>query len=471
MTFNKFKKENFRAGENKLVFMAGPNVPSFAPPDAGDDWYTVIPGAKTVADVLGGIGSTVSGVGTVAGAGGRLLEGLANLVDIATISVGKGIIGLEKGGVNLYNYLKDKYVGQADNLPEYGWMAGDFKNLDPDDYIKAKGLVVSKSARAVMHYQYRMAILDALIYQAQALYNPAVNELSALLTEKESRDRAEWKKDNEMDRLREKIKTKESLLDEGNLGNGSMRGILLAEKEADEKALEQLQGQTTKEIMWAMPQTQRIEFPTGSGHFVTRYFPNKGKKVKINIDKVCDSLKSNVSEYAGVLNKYTKEKIKLKYWAEKSARRPSGASAKSKAWYKFWGKGETDIQSEYDKELETKVKDIKSKCAAKFDSEPADPIYYLMEDPFEIRQNQVGTYKISPDYIAWQKSRKIPDKLVRFGCTFSNGKIVKQTGGRVFEFTLGEAADVATRYPDNVHRRLPAGEDPNNKKAWTPPMP
>ena len=69
MIFNKLKKENFRAGENKLIFMAGPNVPSFAPPDADDDWYTVIPGAKTVADVLGGIGSTVSGVGTVAGAG------------------------------------------------------------------------------------------------------------------------------------------------------------------------------------------------------------------------------------------------------------------------------------------------------------------------------------------------------------------------------------------------------------------
>lgn len=471
MILNNFKKENFCAGENKLVFMAGPNVPSFAPPDVDDPWYNEIPGVKTIGDVLGGIGSTVGGLGTVAGAGGRLLNSFANIVDIATIGVGKGIIGLEKGGVNLYNYLKDKYVGQPDNLPEYGWMAGDFKNLNPDDYIKANKLVVSKSTRAVMHYEYRMAILDALIYQAQALYNPAVNELSALLTEKESRDRAEWKKDNEMDRLREKIKTKESLLDEGNLGNGSMRGILIAEKEADEKSLAQLEGQTTKEIMWAMPQTQRIEFPAGSGRLVTRYFPNKGKKVKVNIDKVCESLKSNVSEYGEVLNKYAKEKIKLKYWAEKSARRPSGAAAKSKAWYQFWGKGEADIQSEYDKKLSDNVAVIKKGCAAKFDKEPADPIYYLMEDPFEIRQNQVGTDQISPDYIAWQKSRKIPDKLMRLGCTFDNGKIVKTNALGVFEFTLGEGGDVATRYPDNVHRRIAAGDDPSDKRAWTPPMP
>lgn len=436
--------------------MAGPEYKNIVPTDPDDHWYYDIPGVKTIGNVLGGIGDTVGAAGTLAGAGARLVGGLANLVDIATIAVGKGIIGLEKGGVNLYNYLKDKYVGQPENLPEYSWMAKDFKDLNPDDYINANKLSVSRSTRASMHYEYRMAMLDALIFQAQALYDPAVNELAALLNEKESRDRAEWKKNDEIDRLRTKIKTKESLLDEGNLGNGSMRGILLAEKEADEKALAQLEGQTTKEIMWSMPQVQRIEFPAGSGRYVSRYFPNKGKKVKINIDKVCNSLKSNVSEYSGILNNYAKEKIKLKYWSEKSARRPSGT---------------TEIDSNYSKKLADRVGEIKKSAAPKFDKEPADPVYYLMEDPFEIRQNQVGTYKISPDYIAWQKSRKIPDKLIKFGCTFENGKIVKRKGAVPYEFTIGEAGDLATRYPDNVVHRLPVGEDPSNGRAWNPPMP
>ncbi len=475
MIFKSFKIKGFLAGEKRLVFENGREMPTFGPSPADDSWYNEIPGAKTIGDVLGGIGDTVGGLGTVAGAGGRLLSSFANLVDIATIGIGNGIIGLQKGGVNLYNYLKDKSVGEPENLPEYKWMAGDFKDLNPDDYIKKNGLVVTKSTRQIMHYEYRMAILDALIYQAQALYDPAVQELAALLNEKESRDRSDWKKSGDIQRLREKMNTRERLLNEGNLGNGSMKKMLLAENEADEKSLAQLEGQTTKEIMWSMPQTQKIEFPAGSGRFVTRYLPGK-KKVKVNIDKVCESLKSNVYEYSAVLNKYAKEKIKLKYWSEKNVRSPYQAGLKPHTWRdkaKFW-KTEADeatIKSEYANKLSDQVKAIKAAAAAKFDKEPADPIYYLMEDPFDIRKSSVGTYKIAPEYIDWKKSGKIPEKLVRFGCKLFDGKIKKQVGALVYEFTLGEGGDVATQYPNNVHRRLPAGADPSDKRAWNPPMP
>lgn len=461
------KNKNYSCQEIRISFQLREALEG-AGQDSDDHWYYAILGVKTVSDVLSGVGSIISGTGTLAGAAGRLAESFANLVDLGTVAIGQGIIALEKGSVKLYDFLKDKYVGQPEVLPEYDYMAVKFLGLTPQEQRTALGYKISEKTFALMHYEYRMAVLDALMYQLQAFYTPALNDFAKVEYEIETRNRIQWKNDNQKQKLREKISTKRKLLADGNLADSTMKAILLTEMENDEKALEQLEGETTKDVMWEMPQTQQVEFPQGSGKYLTRYLPGR-KKVKVNLDTLYKSMGVYVSGFEPLLKKYFKEKVKLKYWSEKAN---EGAS---KSGFMDAAKEASDIVN-YRVSLLDRVKLIQDNAKIEFDKVPTVPLYHLMVNPFEVRQNAVGTNNVSKDYISWKMVKRVPEKLKNFGCYVgkdSNGGSMIYKDGVLgkFNFTIGQAGDISTQYPNNVQKYLPPGADPNNKNAWNPPIP
>lgn len=468
MLFKLFKKQNYSSKELKLIFQLRETLEA-AGQESDDHWYYAIPGAKTVSDVLSGVGSTISGVGTVAGAAGRLIESFANLVDLGTVAIGQGIVTLEKGSVKLYDFLKDKYVGQPEVLQEYYYMATKFLGLTPLGQRKALPYNISDNALSLMTYEYQMAVLDALMYQLKAFYTPALNNFAKVEDEIEQRDRIKWKQNNEQKRLQEKIRTKKKLLEDSGLTDSTMKAILLTEIENDEKALAQLEDETSKEIMWEMPQTQQVEFPHGSGKYLTRYLPGT-KKVKVNLDTLYKSMGVYVSGFEPLLKKYFKEKVKLKYWAEKKEKTSSGGFPHAAR--------EADYLVSYKKLLGDRVKLIEENSVNEFNKVSAVPLYHLMASPFEIRKNEVGTNNVSKDYISWKMVKKLPEKLKNFGCYVGKNKSGVTTIYKdvlvyeePFEFSIRQDGSVSTQYPNEVPKILPAGADPSDKNAWNPPIP
>lgn len=464
-----FKNRNWTIKEARFVFLEAPSADAV---DPDDHWYYDIPGAKTLKNILGGVGDVIGATGTIAGATARLAGSLANLVDLATVGIAQGMIGLEKGGANLYNYLKDKYKGLPENLREYDLMSEKFKGLSPSEYLNGKS--VNSNTIALMHIEYRKAILDALIYQVQILYNPVMFECDRVKDAIDTRNRLKWKNDNEMKRLNEKIGARNRLLREGNLGNGSMKAILLAENEADQASLDQLNGETSKETDWEMPQLQKIEFPAGSGTFITRYVPGT-KKIKVNLDKLYDRMKMYARGAEPLLLKYTKEKIKLNYQSDKildGDKATKDETKKTDTAYIATYKGKVGTTKGKEAEsLQNRVTQIRADTAVEYDSKPRETVYNLIENPFEVRKSSVGTGGLSKEYVSWLTVKKIPEKLVRFGCILAGGKMVKMSGGLAYEFTIGEAGDLDTKYPDNLDHRLPPDGNPADKNAWNPHMP
>ncbi len=431
------------------------------PEVASDDdsiWYDIPFGVgdafKVVGSAFSVIGSGAKAASSLANATAHLVDGLSRAVDFATTQISTGIVVGEKKIGELYTWAKDNIKGKPEGLPEYGWMIKNknFKGLDPA-YLAP---FLSDGGKRVSELTCRMALLDAQIYQLQAMYQPVLAEMSKLGTEKARRERVDWKSESERTRLTQSIQRKEEMLNNGYLPEGSTRDDILFEKNQDERSLKALEGQNSKTIMWNMPLIQRTEFPAGSGIYVNR-FVSGTKMVKVDIDRLSDQFSSYLYGYEPALKLYTKEKLKLFYWRQKIVEDKSQFTEADKA-----------IMVEYNKALQGAVDKVKADGTKDFKKDEAAPIYNVIDNPIEIRKARVGVV-LSKEFLAWVMHKKLPERLQKFGCSVvdENGvkKIVKGPKNN-FEFFLKQDGSVDTKYPDGIDKTLPPNADPNDKNAW-----
>lgn len=257
----------------------------------------------------------LSGIGQIGKGAGKAFESLAQLIDVATRGISKGVDLLDFGIDKIeqgVTYLVDKIQdpGQPGDLPEYE----ELKNIFPK---KPQSTGIDKLDKALI-LQIRLFFLKYKAGQYAEFLKPAIDQLRILESTRNAIKERARKNRGRIKELNELIRKGEETINTGSLlKNDPGRLKLEMELRGYRSEKTQLEQDSSFVVLWPKPQFQKTEFPPGSGEYIDRLIFDKKQKVKIDLNILYRWAEIYTSSYKTTFEIYEKEMQKLAYHSEK----------------------------------------------------------------------------------------------------------------------------------------------------------
>lgn len=257
----------------------------------------------------------LSGIGQIGAGAGKAFGSLAQLIDVATRGISRGVDLLDFGIDKIeqgVTYLVDKIQdpGEPNDLPEYE----ELKNIFPK---RPESTGIDKLDKALI-LQIRLFFLKYKAGQYAEFLKPAIDQLRILESTRNAIEERAGKNRGRIKELNELIGRGEETISSGSLLKNDPRRLELEmELRGYRSEKTQLEQDSSFVVLWPKPQFQKTEFPPGSGEYIDRLVFDKKQEVKIDLNILYRWAEIYTSSYRTTFEIYEKEMQRLAYHSEK----------------------------------------------------------------------------------------------------------------------------------------------------------